>query len=141
MRLRLLIAAAVLSALGFAEAAIGQQTDIGTPRKETLVVDILSGRVGNPRRMNPYLEGNIVVQGLHQLAYSNLWDIDTVKGTQYPALAATMPEALDDTYTKWRFKVRKGLAWSDGAPFSSADVVFTARMALDNPKLPYNRFI
>ena len=31
------------------------------------MVDILSGRVGNPRRMNPYLEGNIVVQGLHQL--------------------------------------------------------------------------
>ncbi|HEY6716272.1 MAG TPA: ABC transporter substrate-binding protein, partial [Reyranella sp.] len=141
-RLRLLIAAAALSALGLADTAWSQEkTDIGTPRKETLVVDILSGRVGNPRRMNPYLEGNIVVQGLHQLAYSNLWDIDTVKGMQYPALAATMPEALDATFTKWRFKVRKGLAWSDGAPFSSADVVFTARMALDNPKLPYNRFI
>jgi peptide/nickel transport system substrate-binding protein len=141
-RLRLLIAAAALSAVGLADAARSQEkTDIGTPRKETLVVDILSGRVGNPRRMNPYLEGNIVVQGLHQLAYSNLWDIDTVKGMQYPALAATMPEALDATFTKWRFKVRKGLAWSDGAPFSSADVAFTARMALDNPKLPYNRFI
>lgn len=142
MRIRLFIAAAALSALSLAEAAWSQEkTDIGTPRKETLVVDILTGRVGNPKRMNPYLEGNILVQGLHQLGYSNLWDIDTVKGTQYPALAATMPEALDGSYTKWRFKVRKGLAWSDGTPFSSADVVFTARMAMDNPKLPYNRFI
>ncbi len=141
MGLRKVIAVAALAALGIADVAWSQQTDIGTPRKETLVVDILTGRVGNPRRMNPYLEGNILVQGLHQLGYSNLWDIDTVKGTQYPALAATMPEALDDSFTKWRFKVRKGLAWSDGQPFSSADVVFTARMALDNPKLPYNRFI
>src|SRR5262245_35347509 len=133
-RLRLLIAAAALFALGLAETAWSQEkTDIGTPRKETLVVDTLSGRVGNPRRMNPYLEGNNGAQGLHQRAYSNLWDIDTVKGTQYPALAASMPEALDGTFTKWRFKVRAGLAWSDGAPFSSADVVFTARMALDNP--------
>ncbi len=122
-------------------SAFGQNTDVGTPRKETLVVDILTGRVGNPRRMNPYHEGNIVVQGLHQLGYSNLWDIDTVKGTQYPALAASMPEPLDGTYTKWRFKVRKGLTWSDGAPFSAADVAYTAQMILDTPKLPYNRVL
>ncbi len=142
MRLRTWIAAAALAAAGWAGTAWSQgMTDVGTPRKDTLVVDILTGRVGNPKRMNPYLEGNILVQGLHQLAYSNLWEIDTVKGTQYPALAATLPEALDGTFTKWRFKVRKGLAWSDGTPFSAADVVFTARMALDNPKLPYHRFI
>lgn len=70
MRIRLFIAAAALSALSLAEAAWSQEkTDIGTPRKETLVVDILTGRVGNPKRMNPYLEGNILVQGLHQLGY------------------------------------------------------------------------
>lgn len=116
-------------------------TDLGTPRRETLVVDILTGRVGNPKRMNPYLDGNIMVQGMHQLGYSNLWEIDTVKGTQYPALAATMPEAMDSTNKRWRFKVRKGLAWSDGAPFSAADVAYTAKMVMDNPKLPYNRFL
>lgn len=116
-------------------------TDVGTPRKETLVVDILTGRVGNPKRMNPYLEGNSLVQGLHQLGYSNLWEIDTVKGVQYPALAATMPEAIDGKNTRWRFKVRKGLAWSDGVPFSAADVAYTAQMIIGNPKLPYNRFL
>jgi peptide/nickel transport system substrate-binding protein len=105
------------------------------------VVDILTGRVGNPKKMNPYQEGNIVVQGLHQLGYSNLWEIDTTKGTQYPALAATMPEALDDSFTKFRFKVRKGLAWSDGQPFSAHDVAYTAKMLLDNPKLPFSRFL
>jgi peptide/nickel transport system substrate-binding protein len=139
--LRGMAMAAVMAGMAAGLPAQAQMTDVGTPRKETLIVDILSGRVGNPRRMNPYLEGNIVVQGLHQLGYSNLWDIDTVKGTQYPALAATMPEPLDDTMTKWRFKVRQGIAWSDGAPFTAHDVVFTAEMLMKNEKLPYNRFI
>jgi peptide/nickel transport system substrate-binding protein len=135
----LLLAGAVW--LAPAEPLKAQMTDVGTPRKETLVVDILTGRVGNPKKMNPYQEGNIVVQGLHQLGYSNLWEIDTTKGTQYPALAATMPEALDDSFTKFRFKVRKGLAWSDGQPFSAHDVAYTAKMLLDNPKLPFSRFL
>jgi peptide/nickel transport system substrate-binding protein len=139
MRVRALLAVAAL-ALG-PVGAWAQMTDVGTPRKETLVVDMLSGRVGNPKHMNPYIEGDNLVQGLHQLAYSQLWEIDTVKGTQYPALAATLPEPIGDGFTKWRFKVRKGLTWSDGEPFSAADVVFTARMALDTPKLPYNKFI
>ena len=133
-------AAAFTALVPFANVS-AQTTDVGTPRKQTLVVDILTGRVGNPKQMNPYQEGNIVVQGLHQLGYSNLWEIDTVKGVQYPALAATMPEALDDTYTKWRFKVRTGLAWSDGQPFSAEDVRYTAQMILDNPKVPFNRFL
>lgn len=118
--------------------AFAQTTDVGTPRKETLIVDILTGRVGNPRQMNPYQEGAIVTQGLQQIAYSNLWEIDTVKGTQYPDLAATMPEALDDTNTRWRFKVRRGLAWSDGVPFTAGDVVFTAQMVMGNAKLSLN---
>ena len=118
--------------------AFAQTTDVGTPRKQTLIVDILTGRVGNPRQMNPYQEGAIVTQGLQQLAYSNLWEIDTVKGTQYPDLAATMPEALDGSNTRWRFKVRKGLLWSDGVPFTAADVVFTAQMVMGNPKLSLN---
>jgi len=128
------VAAAALTAT----TATAQTTDVGTPRKETLIVDILTGRVGNPHQMNPYQEGAIVTQGLHQVAYSNLWEIDTVKGTQYPDLAATMPESLDDTNTRWRFKVRKSLAWSDGVPFTAADVVFTAQMVKGNPKLSLN---
>src|SRR3954447_12741876 len=137
---RSILAGAAFCAL-LASSALAQTTDVGTPRKETLVVDILTGRVGNPRQMNPYQEGAIVTQGLHQIAYSNLWEIDTVKGTQYPALAATMPEALDATNTRWRFKVRKGLAWSDGTPFTAADVVFTAQMIMRNPKLSLSGFL
>ncbi|MFC5721514.1 ABC transporter substrate-binding protein [Streptomyces gamaensis] len=47
-----------------------------------------------------------------------------------PALAAALPTVSDDgrTYT---YKLRQGVKFSDGKPFTSADVVFTYRTILD----------
>ncbi|MFF4222413.1 ABC transporter substrate-binding protein [Streptomyces abikoensis] len=47
-----------------------------------------------------------------------------------PALAAELPKVTDDgrTYT---YKLRKGVTFSDGKPFSAEDVVFTYRTILD----------
>lgn len=47
-----------------------------------------------------------------------------------PALAAELPKVTDDgrTYT---YKLRKGVTFSDGKPFSAQDVVFTYRTILD----------
>jgi hypothetical protein len=66
--------------------------------------------------MNPYLDGNIVVQGLHQLAYTNLWEIDTVKGTQYPAGPAGQGGGQRDAFMSangTNAKCRLGLGMSD----------------------------
>lgn len=122
-------------------AALARNTDVGTPREETLIVDMLNARVANPTLMNPFLEGVTLSHGLHQLAYSQLWEIDTTTGTQFPALAATMPEPLDKDFTRFRFKVREGLAWHDGKPFTAEDVVFTAEMILGNEKLPFSGYL
>jgi len=128
-------------ALGLSlHTAQARNTDVGTPREETLIVDMLNARVANPKMMNPYLEGLTISQGLHQLVYSQLWDIDTVTGKQFPALAATMPEPLNKEFTKFRFKLRKGLAWHDGKPFTADDVVFTAEMVMGNDKVPSSGF-
>jgi peptide/nickel transport system substrate-binding protein len=114
-------------------------TDVGTPRNETLIVDILAGRIADPTSMNPYMPGSAAVNnGLHQLLYEFLWEIDTMKGEQFPELAATMPEPLDDTMTKFRFKVREGLTWSDGVPFTAKDVEFTSNMILNTTDFPYH---
>ncbi len=121
--------------------ALARDTDVGTPREETLIVDMLNARVANPGMMNPFLEGVTVSHGLHQLAYSQLWEINTVTGKQFPALAATMPEALNKDFTKFRFKLRKGLAWHDGKPFSADDVVFTAEMVMGNDKIPLSGYL
>lgn len=118
-----------------------KMTDVGTPRNETLIVDILNGRSPDPERMNPYMPGAVGMDsGLHQLIYSNLWEINTVKGEQIPDLAATMPEPMDGTNTRFTFKLQEGLAWSDGTEFTSADVEYTANMILNTKALGYSGY-
>lgn len=119
----------------------GKMTDVGTPRNETLIVDILSGRTADPQNVNPYVPGAVPMDaGFHQLIFGHLWEIDTVKGEQIPDLAATMPEPLDETNTKFRFKVHEGLAWSDGTEFTAADIEFTSNMILKTKELGYNGY-
>ena len=94
-----------------------QMTDVGTPRAETLIVDMLNARVGNPENMNMYQQGVTTNHGYHQMAGALLYDIDTAKGTQIPDLAAAMPEALNEDFTKFKVALREGMTWSDGQPF------------------------
>ncbi|MER6999360.1 ABC transporter substrate-binding protein [Streptomyces sp. NPDC000410] len=47
-----------------------------------------------------------------------------------PALAAALPEVSADGLT-YTYKLRKGVTFSDGQPFSAEDVVFTYRTILD----------
>jgi peptide/nickel transport system substrate-binding protein len=124
-----------------APSSTGKMTDVGTPRNQTLIVDILSGRSPDPNRMNPYMPGAVAMDsGLHQLIYSNLWEINTVKGEQIPDLAATMPEPLDNTNTKFKFKIQDGLTWSDGHEFTADDVQYTAEMLLKTKEIGYSGY-
>ncbi|MFC8271004.1 ABC transporter substrate-binding protein [Streptomyces sp. NPDC057271] len=47
-----------------------------------------------------------------------------------PALAAALPEVSQDGLT-YTYRLRKGVTFSDGAPFTAKDVVFTYRTVLD----------
>ena len=83
MKLRTLKSGVLTSGVMLATAlcvggAFARDTDVGTPREQTLIVDMLNARVSNPTQMNPFIEGVTISQGLHQLAYSQLWEIDTV---------------------------------------------------------------
>src|SRR5690242_17789105 len=77
----------------------GATTEVGTPRSQTLIMDQLDGRVNNPKQMNYYLQSTLGNEGLNQLAYTPLWEINTATGKQFPALAAKMPEPLNADYT------------------------------------------
>ena len=96
-------------------SAQDEMTEVGTPRNQTLIMDALDGRVNNPTQMNPYLQSTLCNEGLNQLAYSKMWEMNTVTGQQFPALAASMPEALDKDYKDFKITLREGMAWSDGA--------------------------
>jgi peptide/nickel transport system substrate-binding protein len=118
-----------------------EQTEVGTPRATTLIVDQLDGRIDNPTQTNPYQAGTRFNQGLHQLAYSNMWEINTATGEQFPGLAAEMPKALNDDYTSFRITLRDNLHWSDGEPITTADMAFTIDMVLGTPEFPYSGFL
>jgi hypothetical protein len=49
--------------------------------------------------MNPYLQSTLFNEGLNQLASSALWEMNTVTGEQFPALAAKLPEPLNSDFT------------------------------------------
>lgn len=106
------------------------------PRQDMLIVDNLAGRIANPTVFNPYRTGTILHQGLHNLAMEVLWDINTVTGEWIDVLAGGPPEPLNEDFTRWRIPLREGVTWSDGKPFTSADVVFTFNMLTSTPELP-----
>jgi len=120
----------------------GVMTDVGTPRSETLVVDILSGRIANPNLYNPYVPGNVPMDaGVHQLLHGHLWEIDTVKGEQFPDLAATMPELVQGKKNTYTFKMKENLKWSDGEALDANDVAFTFNMLLKSKELAFGAVV
>ena len=143
-RSRVLLSIVVLAAVVFFATALvsaQEETEVGTPRATTLIVDNLGGRVNNPTQTNPYQAGTHQSAGLHQLVYTNLWEINTATGEQFPALAAEMPEPLNDDFTSFRVTLRDNLRWSDGEPITTADMAFNIDMILNTPEFPYSGFL
>jgi peptide/nickel transport system substrate-binding protein len=79
--------------------------------------------VGTPRAINPLLSfGSDLDRDLTGLIFQGLVALDE-RGEPAPALAESWeisPDQKDIT-----FRLRRGVRWHDGAPFSAADVVFT----------------
>jgi peptide/nickel transport system substrate-binding protein len=120
----------------------GKMTDVGTLRSETLIVDILSGRVANPDLYNPYIPGSVPSDaGVHQLLHGKLWEIDTVKGEQFPDLAGTMPEQVEGKENTYTFKMKENLKWSDGEALDANDVAFTFNLLLESQELAFGAVV
>ncbi len=116
----------------------GVLTDADTPREQTVILSSSQGSAADITALNPYLTDCVPTQwGFRQVVYEPLWDVDMATGEQFPLLAEEMAEALDDTYTSFRVKLREGVTWSDGEPFTADDVVFTAEMLLNSDTITY----
>lgn len=87
-----------------------------------------------PTLLNPHLAIAPKDYESSQLFYEPLADIDT-EGNIVPVLAAETPTvanggvARDGTSVVWRLK--RGVTWHDGRPFTADDVVFTWQYAAD----------
>ena len=96
----------------------------GLPRNETLIADILTGRVGAPGNFNEWVGWKWRDRGMQTLANEPLWIVDFATGKIVNGLAAGDPIYNED-FTRLEIPLREGVAWDDGTPFTSADVVFT----------------
>jgi peptide/nickel transport system substrate-binding protein len=63
----------------------------------------------------------VLAANLH--VFEGLVDLDPVTRKPYPALAAQLPQQVDDT--TWRATLRDGATWHDGSRVTADDVVFS----------------
>src|ERR1700730_5604279 len=82
-----------------------------------------------PQSFNRYTSRDLTTDVITFLTQSSLIRVDHVSDRLEPELAESW-EKLADNLT-YRVKLREGLRFSDGVPFSSADVVFSFRAIYD----------
>ena len=92
-------------------------------RKDTLIMGVLGGIGPTPDLQNPFSYSSNVGAGLQQLQIESLFYLNFESGKIEPWLAESYEMSEDDT--SMTIKLRKGIEWSDGEPFTSKDVVFT----------------
>jgi peptide/nickel transport system substrate-binding protein len=87
-----------------------------------------------PTLLNPHFATGTKDQDASRIFYEPLAGFDP-DGNVVPALAAELPSvqngglAKDLTWVTWRLK--KGVAWHDGKPFTADDVVFNYEFVID----------
>ena len=128
--LSLLLSAVMLISL-FGVAFAEEMTEVGTPRRETLIMETQTP-TDTPGQFNSYMQGTQMGFGIHQLMSAMMWEMDTVKGEQFGEVADGMPESNED-FTEHIVKIRQGIKWSDGVDLTAKDVAFTMNMIRDNP--------
>ena len=84
--------------------------------------------VEDPENLNPYLEQTNETNLITKAIYQDLVDLSPTDH-YIPVLAASLPKVSTDGKTV-TWTLRKGIKWSDGTPFTSADVVYTAKLLI-----------
>ncbi|MFZ6031592.1 MAG: ABC transporter substrate-binding protein [Chloroflexota bacterium] len=94
------------------------------PRRETVIVRQLTGRVGTPDNFNQWVGWKWQDRGIQNLADEPFWSVDFATGEIINGSADGDAQYNAD-FTECTVPLRQGVAWSDGEPFTAADVVFT----------------
>ena len=94
------------------------------PREQTFIARILTGRITSPDNFNEWVGWKQRDRGMQNLANEPLWSVDFATGNIIPGLATGDPTYNED-FTSLTIPLREGVAWSDGEPFTAADVVYT----------------
>ncbi len=88
------------------------------------------GWVRDPDNLNPFIGYTTEAYEVWRLNYDMLTGFDAATLQPTPELATEWSHSEDGM--TWTFKLREGVTWQDGKPFTAADVVFTYKYIIDN---------
>jgi peptide/nickel transport system substrate-binding protein len=124
----------VLAAAALVALALGE-TSAQTPKRGGRVV-VLSPQ--EPRTLLPHLDLLTLSREVQRLVFDGLLTLDD-KGEYVPRLATEVPTVENGGVSAdgrvYTFKLRRGVTWQDGTPFTAADVEFTWKLITDQ-KIP-----
>jgi peptide/nickel transport system substrate-binding protein len=93
-------------------------------RSKTVIFDIDGGRVLTPDLWNPWIPtSSRRDHGFHQAVLEPLFILNYESGKVDGWIGESMTS--NDALDVWTMKLRKGVTWQDGVPFTADDVVFT----------------
>ena len=117
---------------GALAAPLAQVADVA--RKDTLILVGVGGESPDQFTdvdvVNPLLGGNLVSRSGYQVVYEPLSMYNVLTGVETPWLAESYTYNAD--FTSVAVKLRSGITWNDGTPFTSADVKFTVEALRDD---------
>lgn len=120
------VVGAAIGGPGIASAAI-RSGDIGQPKRGgTLRVGIRGA--GSQSTLNPLIDVGEMDFAQGQAMFERLTDYDP-NGRLYNSLAEEFSH--NKSGNVWQVKLRKGITWHDGSPFSADDVVYTLKYQLN----------
>lgn len=95
---------------------------------------VIVGFSQEPTVFNPHMLHIEVDEGVHWNVFDPLFGV-LPDGSFYPALASEVPSVenggISEDGLKWRVKLREGVTWHDGKPFTAEDVKYTLELIVD----------
>ncbi len=129
-----------VTALGSAAAATGPAAHARRTAASSMYGGVLT-YVVSPNgpfidNFNPWSPSNPAITGIFTEVYEPLFYYNQYTGQSIPKLATSYSYA--NGHKTLIIHLRKGVRWSDGKPFTSADVAFTLHMLATTPSIDYN---
>lgn len=131
-------AAAVVAALAAMTAVAGGGTALAADAPGT---DLRIGTIQPLDSVNPFNQQNDIAYVISAIAYDQLLNYSTADlSPDLDNSLASAYEVSDDGMT-WTFHLHPDITWSDGVPFTSADVKWTYESARDNETNVMNTYV
>ena len=116
-----------LAASGLSARAQGRTAP--PPAKPT--GQVVVGLSQEPTAFNPLMPGIEVDETVWMQVFNTMWLADP-KGNLIPDLAVEVPSEANGGISEgglvWKVKLREGVVWHDGAPFTAEDVKYTLEL-------------